>query len=142
MRKFLLSIIDNLFPHKTEERPSPKIRITPEQADQVIKAVQKIPGMEDCFIAGISETNSMEPTVDDGMYVILQPRLYGDLIVGDIIMYEHPGFNAGKPVFHRIVEKGIDTEVFYRTKGDNNAYIDPIKIRPEHLKGVWRATID
>ena len=139
MRKFLLSIVDALFPAQTEERPSPKIRITAEQADQIIKAIQKIPGMEDCFIAGIAPTNSMEPTLDDGQYVVLQPRDYTDLITGDIIMFEHPGFNNGLPVLHRIIEI---SQGYCQTKGDNNAYKDPVKIGPEHYKAVWRATLD
>jgi len=122
----------------TVEKPSPKIRITPEQADLIIKAIQKIQGFEDCFIVGVSKTNSMEPTIDDGMYLILQPVNFNDLIVGDIIMYEHPDFNQGNPVLHRIVDKANG---MFETKGDNNARNDPVKIGQEHIKGIWRITI-
>ncbi len=122
----------------TLERPSPKIRITPEQADQIIRAIQKIPGMEDCYIAAIAPSNSMEPAIDDGMYVIQQPRPYTDVIVGDIIWFEHPEFRA----IHRIIEIGQDPEWFCKTKGDNNGVADNIKIRAEHIKGVWRMTLN
>ena len=125
----------------TIERPSPKIRITPQLADDIIKAVQKIPGMENCFIAGIAPTNSMEPTLDDGMYIILQPVQFTDLIAGDIIMYETPYFNQGNPVLHRIIEIGFDTERYATAKGDNNAVADNVKISTDQVKGVWRITI-
>ena len=126
----------------TVERPSPKIRITAEQADRIIKAIQKIPGMEDCLVAGIAPTNSMEPTLDDGMYIILQPVPHTDLIVGDIIMFEIPYFNQGKPVLHRIIEIAQDGMWYAKTKGDNNSVADNVKIRADQVKGVWRMTLD
>ena len=123
----------------TVERPSPDIRIKPEQADTIIKLIKTVPGYENCFIAAIAPTNSMEPGIDDGMYVILDPRPYLDLIVGDIIWYEHPSFKA----IHRITRIGLDNNGWFaETKGDNNSAKDPERVRPEHIKGVWRATID
>lgn len=138
MRKFLLSIIDAFFPQNTEERPSPKIRITPEKADTLIRLFKSVPGYESCYVAAISPTNSMEPGIDDGMYVILDPLPHTDLIVGDIIYYEMPEFRA----IHRIIEIGADPEWYCICKGDNNGIKDSAKVRAYGIKGVWRATIN
>jgi len=135
-----MSIFDwilSVFYRPTLERPSPKIRIKGEQV-KLIDGTLTVTGLERCFIASILPSNSMEPNIDDGMLVILDPVHFGDLTVGDIIWYQHPQFEA----FHRIVEISIDTEWYCKTKGDNNTNVDPVKIRPEHIKGVWRITID
>jgi len=124
----------------TIERPSPKIRITPEQADSIIKALKLIPGYESCFIAAIAPTNSLDPTIDDGMYVVLDPTIpHPDLRSGDIIWFERPDYKA----IHRITKLGIDNEGWWCiTKGDNNSVADPDKVRVQHIKGVWRATLN
>ncbi len=141
MRMFLIWL-RSLFPALpvgTIERPSPKIRITPEQADLIIKAIKLIPGYENCFIAALKPSNSMEPGLDDGMYLILENRPAEDLIVGDILWYVHPSFEA----IHRITEIGTDAVGWWaRCKGDNNDYQDSVKVRPEHLRGVWRGTVN
>ncbi len=122
----------------TIERASPKIRITPEQADAIIRFVKTIPGLEDCFVAGLQPSNSEDPIFDEGMYVVLQPRPHTDLIVGDIIWFEHPDFTA----IHRIIEIGNDGDWYCKTKGDNNSVSDPVKVRAGHIKGTWRMTLD
>ena len=126
------------FIKKTVERPSPKIRITPEMADKVIRAIQFIPGYDLCYVAAVAPTNSMEPVIDDGMYVIIQLVNYHDLIVGDIIWYEHPEFKA----IHRIIKILNDGSWYCICKGDNNSSKDPVRVRPEHIRGVWRMTLD
>ena len=140
LARLLRAIADALEPKQTLELPSPKIRITQEQARKIIELVKTVPGYEDCFIVAIAPTNSMEPGIDDGMYCIMQPVPYTDLIVGDIIWYMTPSYTA----IHRIVKIGSDPiGWFCRTSGDNNhGAIDPVKIRPEHIKGTWRMTIN
>jgi signal peptidase I len=138
---WLSDFLKMLFPPKYEptlERPSPKIRITEAQARAILAAITLIPGYENCSLAAIDVTNSMEPGIDDGMYAVLDPLSYTDLIVGDIIYYESPEFRA----IHRIVEIGADPDWYCRTKGDNNSLPDPVKVKPEHIKGVWRATLN
>lgn len=138
MRQFLQSILDALWPQPTVERPSPKIRITPEQADELIQALRIIGGYEKCFIAALAPTNSMEPTLDDGMYAILDIRPHDELIPGDIIWYQTLDYQA----IHRIVRIGHDGDWYCECKGDNNQYEDDIRVRAENVRGVWRATLD
>ena len=139
MRKLLLAIIDGLFPAKTEERPSAKIRITPQLADDIIKFVKTLPGMADCYVAALKPSNSMEPAIDDGMYMVMQPVPHTDLIEGDIIWYVSPTYKA----IHRIIEIGEDDIGWYAlTKGDNNGRPDGVKVRPEYINGTWRATLN
>ncbi len=121
----------------TIERPSPKIRIKPEQV-HIVDGTLQVTGLSGCFIAAIAPTNSMESCLDDGMFVVLDPTVpYSDLVVGDIIWFEHPDFKA----IHRIIEIGSDPAWFCKTKGDNNSGADGVKIRSEHIKGVWRGTV-
>ena len=123
----------------TVERPSPKIRITSEQADALIKLIKTVPGYENCFIAAIASTNSLDPTIDDGMYVVLDFKVeVEDLIVGDIIWYETPTFKA----IHRIIKIGSDPEWWCLCKGDNNSIKDPVIVRGQDIKGIWRATLN
>ncbi len=134
-----MSWISDLFSKPTIERPSPKIRITQGQAIAIFEAIRQVRGYEDCYLAAIDVTNSMEPGIDDSMFVILKPTLHTDLIVGDIIYYEAPSYKA----IHRIILIGDDNQGWYcETKGDNNGRKDGIKVRPEHIKGVWRATLN
>ncbi len=122
----------------TVEKPSPKIRITPEQADAIIRFVKTIPGLQDCFVVGVAPSNSMDPILDDGMYLVLQPREYTDLIVGDIIWFKHPNYEA----IHRIIEIGTDPTWYALTKGDNNSMADSMMVRSEHIQAVWRMTLN
>ena len=139
MRRFLQSILDKLFPQPTIERPSPKIRIMPIQADEIINALKKIGGYEHCFVAALAPSNSMEPNLDDGMYIILDILPYTNLIVGDIIWYQASGYQA----VHRIIRIDNDESGWWALcRGDNNPRDDGIKVRSHEIRGVWRATLD
>lgn len=54
------------------------------------------------FLFGYVPTESMEPTLEKGSYV-LGFRIYGELEVGDIVIFRH----AGKLLVKRIVAKTI-----------------------------------
>ena len=133
---WLEAVIRTLFPRPTIERPSPKIRIRADQV-HIWNDTLTVTGLTNCFIAAIAPTNSMEPDIDDGMYVVLDPRPHTDLQIGDIIWFEAPTFRA----IHRIIEIHEDDGWYCRTQGDNNDRSDPVKVRPWEIKGVWRATI-
>ena len=86
--------------------------------------------------AKFTDTNSMDPVIDDGMNSLEIKPLSADKIkVGDIISY-HARFTDGI-VVHRVVgvkedEKGL----YYVCKGDNNDAIDPQKVRFSEINGV------
>jgi hypothetical protein len=135
-----MSWFSDLFNSPTVERPSPKIRINQSQLHIYDDGVLTVEGLKGCYLAAIEPKNSMEPGIDDGMYVVLDPTIpYIDLIMGDIIYYEAPSYRA----IHRIISIGNDNMGWYcETKGDNNSRKDGIKVRPEYIKGVWRATLN
>ena len=83
-----------------------------------------------------TDTNSMDPFIDLGANSIeIKPEFVEDLNVGDVISYESKLVSG--IIIHRIVEKNVDEDgVYFITKGDNNRYADPGKIRFEQVKGV------
>lgn len=99
----------------------------------------QVTGLPHCIIVAIAPTNSMEPVIDDGMFVVVDTGIpYGDLIPGDIIWFEAPGFAA----IHRIIKVGQDKAGWYcETRGDNNGRADGVKVRPIYIKGVYRGQI-
>ncbi len=121
----------------TAELPSPKIRIRPDQV-HIVNGTLEVTGLDNCFIAAIDVTNSMEPFIDDGMFVILDPIVpHTDIIPGDIIWYSAPSFSA----IHRVVRVGNDGTWFCNCRGDNNEFEDGINIRAEDIRGVFRGLI-
>ena len=129
-----------LFGNKeTIERPSPKIRIRPEQV-KIENGTLTVTGLVDCFIAAIAPSNSMESLIDDGMFVLLDRSVpASEIIAGDILWFKSPTFEA----IHRVIEIGADEQGWWaKSKGDNNAYADPGVIRKSDVQGVWRATLN
>lgn len=64
---------------------------------------------------------SMLPTLEQGDLVVVQNVPYGDIHVGDIIVYDPPCSATGFSVIHRVVEV---TSSGFVTKGDNNGGTD------------------
>ncbi|MDD5397837.1 MAG: hypothetical protein PHU70_02035 [Dehalococcoidia bacterium] len=135
------------------ELPSPKVRITGNSVeftgDEQSSMYLKVSGFKTgSFICGVAPSNSMEPYVDDGMLVLLEPVEYADLVVGDVINYAvleplpYPNQNF-KGGFHRIINIGTDENGWYcETKGDNPICAkDPCRIRPAMISGVLRAIL-
>jgi signal peptidase I len=84
--------------------------------------------------ARILDTHSMEPLLNsDSISLELLPQIPSDIELGDIISYK-----AGSIVIiHRVVEIGEDDVGWYAmTKGDNNEFVDPSKVRFEDIEGV------
>ena len=88
--------------------------------------------IENFTIAGFTDTNSMDPVIDENANSI-EIKATKDLKIGDIVSYHY----NGKKIIHRIIDIGEDEEgVYYIMKGDNNQYIDSGKIRFEQISGV------
>lgn len=118
----------------TSELISPKDWVKESQIhvykDRIVLDIQ------DASWAKFTDTNSMDPLFDaESNTIEIRPEDPDDLKVGDIISFWSA--SIGTTVIHRIVEKGEDDEgEYFITKGDNNLYKDPEKVRFEHVKGV------
>ena len=90
---------------------------------------------------GLNDTNSLDPTVDAGMIIFLTPiQDITDLIVGDIVVYEHPIMSA----IHRISAIGRDSDGWWcKTRASNPlvTWDDPVLLRAENIKYLHRGEI-
>ncbi len=87
-------------------------------------------------------SGSMEPVFYRGDVVVIEKTNFlgfqeinpSDLKVGDIIIYDATWFS--EPVIHRIISKkqGSDGEIYYVTKGDNNAQADPALVSTSQVE--------
>lgn len=77
-------------------------------------------------------SESMEPTIMTGDFVITKKVDFEDVEVGDIIVYRHT-YENGKyaAIIHRVIEK---TDNYLVTKGDNNKVKDPWTVSPEEVR--------
>jgi signal peptidase I len=98
----------------------------------------------------IVQGNSMYPTLHNGDLEIFAKPPQGTIANGTIIVFvqSETGVTAldsliRPVVIHRIVGTVIQAngEVYYRTKGDNNAYVDPQLVEASHVLGVPIAKI-
>jgi signal peptidase I len=98
----------------------------------------------------IVQGNSMYPTLHNGDLEIFAKAPQGMIANGTIIVFvqSDTGVTAldsliRPVVIHRIVGTVVQAngEVYYRTKGDNNAYVDPQLVEASHVLGVPVAKI-
>lgn len=75
--------------------------------------------------------NSMLPTLLDNQAVIIQKT--SNIKIGDIIAYYFFDASEVKIIIHRVV---FVRRTYVFTKGDNNNFIDPIKISFNNILGV------
>lgn len=144
---FLLGlIVNNLIPISADNTQQPiSVFTTPERispndwiAENQIRVFndQIILNIPNASWARFTDTNSMDPLFDiDSNTIEIKPEKVSDLKVGDIISYESRVL--GITIIHRIVDIGEDNDgIYFVTKGDNNIYKDPEKVRFEQIKGV------
>ena len=84
-------------------------------------------------------TNSMEPVIMTGDWVVTRPYAEGDLSEGTILSYRHDHGSRVISVTHRVIaeENGQAT-----MKGDNNDAADPFTIGAEDVLGVVTVIVD
>ncbi|MEM2916509.1 MAG: signal peptidase I [Candidatus Woesearchaeota archaeon] len=82
-----------------------------------------------------TDTNSMDPLIDDGSQAIqIVPLTPDEIQVGDIISYDAGSYGI---IIHRVIQIGTDENGWYAiVKGDNNPAPDPIKVRFKMIKRV------
>ena len=83
---------------------------------------------------------SMEPTLQSGNLLMIEPIEAKDVEVGDIIVYNVPSMIQdyyGYPpvVAHRVVEVKTNPTLSFRTGGDNTGE-DPFTVMPRYLRGT------
>ncbi len=90
--------------------------------------------------ASFTDTNSMDPVIDDTAHAIeIVPKTSDDIHLGDIVSYKA---DSGDVIIHRVIGKGEDDQgPFFIFKGDNNPARDPGKIRWEQIQRVVVAII-
>lgn len=83
-------------------------------------------------IAGFTDTNSMDPVIDENSNSIeIAPS--DNLKIGDIVSYE----SGNKKIIHRIIDISEDENgTYYVLKGDNNNNQDKNKVRFEQISGI------
>ncbi len=84
--------------------------------------------------------HSMEPTLQSGSLLMIEPVNPGDVKVGDIIIYNVPDmvreyYNYPPVVSHRVIEVKTVPSLSFRTKGDNTGE-DPFTVRPIDIRGT------
>jgi len=81
-----------------------------------------------------ANTNSMDPVIDENSNGIeIKPYSEAQLTVGDVVSYKY----NDKLIIHRIVEIDNDPNGWYAiTKGDNNTFTDPEKVRFNQIEGI------
>jgi signal peptidase len=84
--------------------------------------------------------SSMEPTLQSGGLLMIEPIDARDVKMGDIIVYNVPSLsrdysNYPPVVAHRVTEITTAPSLSFRTRGDNTGE-DPFTIRPQDLRGT------
>jgi signal peptidase I len=91
--------------------------------------------LRDAEWATFTDTNSMDPIIDQGANAIeIVPDNPSQLKEGDIISYKSK--YAEGTIIHRIVEINNDNEWYARVKGDNLDFQDPGKVRFDQIQRV------
>jgi len=84
--------------------------------------------------------SSMEPTLQSGGLLIIEPVDVQEVEVGDVIVYNVPSmvreyYNYPVVVAHRVIRINDKPSLAFRTAGDNTGE-DPFTIRPQDLRGT------
>lgn len=97
--------------------------------------------IEDAEWAKFTDTNSMDPIIDQGANAIqIVPSSPEMIHVGDIISYVTE-LREGV-IIHRVIEIGEDDEGWFAiTKGDNLRQQDPLKVRFDQIRRILIAII-
>ncbi|MFH0874449.1 MAG: hypothetical protein V1859_00800 [archaeon] len=133
------SKILSLLGFANEEKSSPSDWVKENQIH--VSDERIIIDIKDAEWASFTDTNSMDPLIDEGANAIeIIPSSPGEIKVGDIVSYKSD--YADGTIIHRIINIGFDDKGWYATmKGDNNPREDPGKVRFSQIKRVLVAII-
>lgn len=80
-------------------------------------------------------TESMEPVINAGDYVLFVEASYDDVFVNDIIVYKS---SEGRFIIHEVIEKN---DSYIITKGCNNEFADNEKVTKDMVYGKYITTL-
>ena len=80
-------------------------------------------------------TESMEPTIHAGDYVLFKSTSFEEIIEEDIIVYRSA---SGRFIIHRVIEK---TDEYIICQGDNNPIADEELIKSDMIIGKYIGTV-
>uniref|UniRef100_A0A6M3J2W7 Putative peptidase n=1 Tax=viral metagenome TaxID=1070528 RepID=A0A6M3J2W7_9ZZZZ len=124
MIQALIDFLKKLFEGSAVERPSPQVTVKAEDINYDDEThtltIRNFPSRP--IITTVTDTNSMDPFIDAGQMIILQPDEPAK--VGDIAMYAADPQYWGDTnyILHCIIGERDDYWIF---KGDNNKTSDP-----------------
>jgi signal peptidase I len=123
-------------PSTGREKPSPtdRLKLADVHVTDNMVVIDGVRGRS--FETAIfSDTNSMDPIIDEGSQAIqIVPLSTADIQVGDIISYDSGQYGV---IIHRVIQIANDSQGWYAVvKGDNNPSADPIKVRFGMIKRV------
>lgn len=128
---------DNIFNSTQKDKPTPHSSMT--IATAIDKARKVFPSLT-YKISTISNTNSMEPLMDDNCIVVLEKITESVLrrqpiVVGDVCVWN----KQGRKIIHRILRISDSGKSFY-FQGDNNFFADgwiPITLVESRLAALF-----
>lgn len=124
---------------------TPKDRMSPfdriEESQIHVYNDKIVIDLEGAEWASFTDTNSMDPVIDQGSNAIqIVPKSEDEIHIGDIVSYKHP--DADGTIIHRVIKIGYDSVGWYAImKGDNLVADDPGKVRFDQVKRVLVAVI-
>jgi ribosomal protein L27 len=94
--------------------------------------------IQDPIWATFTDTNSMDPVLDENAHAIeIRPKTPQDISIGDIIAYK----KGSKIIIHRVTSINYDHAWYAIVKGDNNPVEDPGRVRFKDIQYVLVAII-
>jgi len=131
-------LIDLINP-EPKEVASPYDRIKEEQIHVYEDRI--IIDLDNAEWATFTDTNSMDPVIDEGANAIeIVPKSINEIHPGDIVSYESSYVDG--TIIHRVKSVGYDPEGWYAImQGDNNPTEDPEKVRFEQVRRIVVAII-
>lgn len=119
---------------EASELPSPLPRLSKNEKflDELNLLLEKY--YKGSLIVGVTDTNSMEPLIDNGHQIVLIPMNDDEkkgIQEGDIIWFYRMADDSPN-VLHRVIQKRDDGIVI--TRGDNTVQLDGFTL-PKNIKG-------
>jgi signal peptidase I len=122
------------------------VNMTGDQAGALTRAnmLARMCPYPDATVYSVPGTHSMQPTLDEGCYVVLAKKPWTSVDVNDIGSFIRPakGFTPAASVLHRIVDKfESNGKRSFVLRGDNNVHHDQGTFTERDYQGVVYAVV-